>query len=405
MKKLRCNRLGIALVTTILLLNVMVVMAFCLAITSLQNLSLSRSEYDAMRSQHVAEAGASDALGQLKSNPSFAGSFTHTMTTLPDTASVTVVNNASGSTTLTGSNGASIPTGCAYILSVARAVNGKVTRSTGVLCQLSAPASMFAYAEFGHSGLTLTGSVSTDSYNSKSGTYAQTVQSQGGNVGTNAIGPNAVTLSGATRVGGSVSVGVGGSQSNININGGATYNSWGALSTSVAWPSVTIPSGTRQGSYRGSGLSLSAGTYGDYTISGAGSLVLAPGTYVFDSLTLSGNSHLVVSGATTIYITGNTGQGIDLSGGAVVNPTLTASNLVFYGGSNVTSAKVSGGASAYFALYAPNADISVKGPEGIYGSVMGDTVTASGNAAVHYDQALSASTGATATQMIYWQTF
>ena len=46
-----------------------------------------------------------------------------------------------------------------------------------------------------------------------------------------------------------------------------------------------------------------------------------PGTYVFDSLSLSGSSQLVITGATTIYVTGANNGTLNLSGGTVLNTT------------------------------------------------------------------------------------
>lgn len=81
-------------------------------------------------------------------------------------------------------------------------------------------------------------------------------------------------------------------------------------------------------------------------------LNLAPGTYVFDSITLAGQATLNVSGKTTVYITGKTGSGLDLTGGGVVNPSLP-SNLTIYAGPLVTSAKVALNGTAAFASRQP----------------------------------------------------
>ena len=47
---------------------------------------------------------------------------------------------------------------------------------------------------------------------------------------------------------------------------------------------------------------------------------------------------------------------------------------------------------AYFALYAPAANISISGNAVIYGAIVGNEVSMNGNGAVHYDKALESIT-------------
>ena len=119
-------------------------------------------------------------------------------------------------------------------------------------------------------------------------------------------------------------------------------------------------------------------TTGNLNMSGGGTIALAPGTYCFDDVTLSGGSSLIISGPTTLNITGK----FNGSGGSVSNTTLDAFNLKVNvsGGADV---KMSGGTNAYMVLYAPESDVDVSGSSPYFGSIIGKTLTASGGSFLH----------------------
>lgn len=116
------------------------------------------------------------------------------------------------------------------------------------------------------------------------------------------------------------------------------------------------------------------------------------GTYNINSLTLSGNSTLVVTpgttGAVVVNLAGKSVSGgnaaLDLSGGVMSNTSGLASKLQFYY-AGVQPIKLSGGAGSYAVVYAPNAPINVSGGSHLYGAMVGSTVNSSGGAAIHYD--------------------
>jgi hypothetical protein len=139
---------------------------------------------------------------------------------------------------------------------------------------------------------------------------------------------------------------------------------------------------------------LAPGQYGNLSASGGTTVHVSKGTYSLNSLTLSGNSTLVVdSGPVVMNIAGislsNGGTALDLSGGSMSNASGIPSNLQFYyGGSR--SAKLSGGAGNFAVVYAPNSPITLSGGSHFYGSIIGSTITLSGGTAVHYDRSLPA---------------
>jgi hypothetical protein len=121
---------------------------------------------------------------------------------------------------------------------------------------------------------------------------------------------------------------------------------------------------------------------GDLTVSGGRTATLADGTYCFHSLTLSGGSVLRVNGPVVIYLTGQ----LNASGGSFLNLTHVPANLQvwssFTGGNGVTLA---GGGGAYLAVYAPGTSVGLSGASPLYGALLGKTLTASGDSAIHYD--------------------
>jgi hypothetical protein len=130
-------------------------------------------------------------------------------------------------------------------------------------------------------------------------------------------------------------------------------------------------------------------------ISGGTTVNVSGGTYNINSLTLSGNSALVVTpntGPVVVNLAGKSLSGgnaaLDLSGGSMSNSSGMASNLQFYyAGSQPV--KLSGGTGSYAVVYAPNAPINISGGSHFYGSIIGSTVNSSGNTAIHYPTALA----------------
>jgi hypothetical protein len=127
----------------------------------------------------------------------------------------------------------------------------------------------------------------------------------------------------------------------------------------------------------------------DVKLTGGAILHLKAGTYNFNSISLQGNSQIVVdSGPAIIQITG-TGQTtpIDLSGGTTTNMSYIPKKLqiVYAGTDNV---KVAGGAAAAMMVFAPNAAVKLTGGSDLYGAVLGKTIDDGGGTSIHYDRDL-----------------
>ena len=127
---------------------------------------------------------------------------------------------------------------------------------------------------------------------------------------------------------------------------------------------------------------------GDLTVSGGGTATLAAGNYCFHSVTVSGGSTLSVNGAVSISVTGQ----FNTSGGSIQNTTNIPANLQVsssYTGNNGVT--VSGGSGAFMSIYAPGTSVTVSGSSPFYGSLVGKTLTVSGNSQIHQDIGLPCS--------------
>ena len=104
----------------------------------------------------------------------------------------------------------------------------------------------------------------------------------------------------------------------------------------------------------------------------------------------------------------NSGEQSDFaagSSGGVVNTTGKAENLQIFSISSTQEIKLQGGSQGYMAVYAPKSSIIFSGGSDIYGAVVGNTITDSGGAKVHYDVHLSSLGGAGVVMLAWRQVF
>jgi len=164
-------------------------------------------------------------------------------------------------------------------------------------------------------------------------------------------------------------------------------------------PDVSVPSLTVDHT------TLAAGSIGDPFASWSS----APEVYHISSFSMSGNNTITVVGPTVIIVDGD----FKLSGQAELNIVGTESYLEIYVGGDLdltgkgvlnseqkpeafqvwgTAAsgagqtiKVAGNGDFAGILYAPNADLEIKGNGNVSGAAVGEDITLTGNAAFHYD--------------------
>ncbi len=259
-------------------------------------------------------------------------------------------------------------------------------------------------AVFADDTLTLSGGGYTDSYDSSVGPYDLALIPKGvqGNAGSN----NDITTSGNSSFYGAVAAKDALSMSGGTVTGKATAG--GAVSGSgttfaagatvvPGLPRVDLPNIDAQAAAfatsnsNATGITYSDPSKGSYdpatrnlTCSGI-TAFLAPGTYYFQNVTLSGGARITLSGPTTIYVTGKLAS----SGGGTINNPASPQDLQLYGTSTCTSIGLSGSGNFSGILYAPTALIDVSGGGNCFGTVIGRTIKATGGTKIHRDISLS----------------
>ena len=285
------------------------------------------------------------------------------------------------------------------------AQNNYIVTSTGtfgginrkVTC-IATKNSVFNYAGFGSSSVTMSNSASTDSYDSSLGRY-----NVNGNIGSNGdIGGNAdISMSNSADINGNASTGPSGTFSDPThqyVSGTVTH------ANNVSLPAVTVPS-TLTGLASGGAINLS----------NSGTQTINSGNYKFSTINLSNSAALTINATTApvnIYLTGNntsvsisnsaqiiipatntqpvtfyTDGGTSISNGSLVNNSYAPSNFLLYSTSN-RAINISNSGSFYGAIYAPSASVNMSNSSTIYGSIIAGSLNMSNSAAIHYDKAL-----------------
>ena len=276
---------------------------------------------------------------------------------------------------------------------------GSSTRSIEAVLR-SEPTSLFLRALFSNDPLTVSGNISTDSYDSRDGSYASqashvdpvtgiTYANPHGDIGSN----QGINASGSITVMGNATPGPGYS---VSTSGNAYIEG----STTCAPHPVSLPVPT----YAPVGPSLGA-----FNIGGATTRTLGPGTYHYSSFRTSGRSTARCQGNVTLYVDGNFlisglsslvilpgshvtiqhGSGsFQVTGNGVANLGHNPLDFMVYS-STAGRVENSGNSDFYGAIYAPNADTWLTGNSDTYGSVVGRVLHVTGNSDFHYDEALA----------------
>lgn len=279
---------------------------------------------------------------------------------------------------------------------------------------------LFSYALFGKDLVQIEGGSTTDSYDSRAGTWAAQAVNPGafpvpyaktnGTIGSNLD----VLVNNNTAVRGGAHPGPTGSF------GGNAGNVWDGVSNLPEPTDLPLPpldefleamkfngNGKIDGTQHG--VTYDPVTY-KLKLDAGQTLTLDGGTYFFTELVAEGNGKLVVTAATTLYVTGR----LSFKGGLLANATGQPSDLVIHshpydivpgydpsvGGTIV----MEGDENAAYALYAPERPVSLAGSSHTFGAVVGKTVNLRGGSSFHYDEALADwgyANGALGTR-IYW---
>jgi len=362
-----------------------------------------------------------------------------------DTYTVQVWNNYNGSNNITGFNNVVVPPGYTYILATGRVgsdAHARATKHVGAMLKKGTPFDNFGL--FGDESVRFNGNISVDAYDSSTG---QNMAGEG-DTGTNGHQQGAITINGsAASIDGSLWVGPGsilGTNGAISVTGHPTVTGEEEiLPQEVPMPEVVIPSGLQQltlpsevscnniniayssghiqtqGRYKfaylssrtpgqgqgqgqgsggsGSTVELDPGQYsGTLNVSNHQTVVLTgPGTYVFDGINMAAQAEIQVNttgGPVKIYVNGDikftggstTGSIYNHHDGGAPKPT----DLLIYGTQNCTTMDLTGNSEAYLGVYAPSAQINMRGNAGLHGALVGKDIWIHGHPDFHYDVAL-----------------
>lgn len=391
---------GIALALTlgvVLLLVLAAVTAYRNASAVLSAASLGLYERQA---RCAAEAGLADAIVAIRAVPDWSG-FVPARRSLPSAESlsyiVDVTRNDLGVSSSVAPDGTQVPPGTIYLHATGYASQG-MTRVVTALATRS-DGRLFRYAVFGSNGVSTSGGTVVDAWDSALGPYGpSTLVPDGADVGTNATSAGALSFGGGTRIEGDLYVGPG-ADPTVAIAGADAASGTVNVNPSrvplalLSPPSSEAPSSGSVKVANGQTRTLAPGTYGDLTVSG-GVLTLTGGTYAFTA-GRSASGSILVKGGGVIKVAPGAGPvrvffsgSWDSQGGAIINPSGLASNLVFVAAPSVTSVTLVGNTDATYGFYAPTADLKITGGSDIAGGLVGASVRISSSTGIHFDAGL-----------------
>ena len=383
------NDKGVMLVMALALLGILWFMVLGFARSSVQSLRLANANLASERALHAAEAGLMVTLKNLKADPKYR----------PPKTTVKLVNSASTYQVfyLEGSAApVKLPTDAIYLLSKGIDRSG-LFREVGVVIKLGTSSqSLLNFSIFTNS-MSVDGGSHIDSYDSEVGIN---VIGDKATVGTNSTKAGSITMGAGTTIRGEIKVGPGGvtglarpSQPTLNSLNTVwkNWNAWSGNESTMDQPQEYPPvesqaAGTSNLSVGWQGADVKPGAYRDLQVNGGGEVRLSGGTYVFNSIKLTGGAKIAVSGnqPVVIYVKDQ----FDMSGGTVHNTSERARNLVVMLDKGA-EAKLTGGARAFMVVYGPEALINMSGGTHLYGALVANQVNMTGGARIHYDENLA----------------
>ena len=151
-------------------------------------------------------------------------------------------------------------------------------------------------------------------------------------------------------------------------------------------PSRLSPTGPSHRLIHSDELELKPGSYGDLDLSNSARLVLAPGEYRVENLTLHNSADVDLDGPVVLYI----GKSLSVLNSADLNKRGRPGDLQVYQAepNRAINVVVANSAEAHMAVCGPTANVRIANQGTVYGSVIARQVSMANQAAVHYDPAL-----------------
>lgn len=397
------------------------------------------------QSFHLAESGVEIGLAQYNYQYTLGGSgfqggsgwsstngtYTLTVSNLTDSSG----NNTVGTLKVVASGiGGSNPqfTGVGTVTS---ANYGGASLTRAVMVTLAgASSSLFPYALVSKTALSFSGSAYIDSYDSSdttkstNGQYDPAKKQANGNIATTFSSGTAFSLAGSATIAGSVSMGPGGT---ATFSGGTamgptfvgqattvgTAVSDGWLTSAFTSPpqDVTVPSAL-----------ASASNVGTLNLHNSLTQTISGGNYIYNVMSITGNSSLTITGNVNLYILGNVavqnsgsiniepgssltvyigGATADIEGAGIVNNGLRSENNEWYGLSTMNTATIANSGAFNGTLYAPDAKVTISGSGSISGALVVSNLVMGTSGSIHYDQSLKSTSGGSNTtcNIVSWQ--
>jgi hypothetical protein len=171
----------------------------------------------------------------------------------------------------------------------------------------------------------------------------------------------------------------------------------------IFWPDVVLPRGSGDwlpmvsGTVGGVFYNAIATNSGDYYIAGgnlSGKILIAASGVrlrVDSGIDFTGSDGILLTSNASLVIYMN-GSVANLGGNGIVNPG-TPTNFLYFGTRNNTSLSIGGNGETTGALYAPHADVTLRGgganDQELSGTVVGRSIRLMGHYRIHYDEALA----------------
>ncbi len=393
---------GVALITGLLILMSLTAIGLFATNATIVHQDISANLKASKQGFYLAEAGLQHARLFLIQHSDNWSSYAST-TAMPLIAATQLVNPGTYTVTVQDAGGGGLMVHS----------TGNTSGQTSIVIEalLTHKPALFPCVACASSTITLSGGSTTDSFDSSVSGYTGYSPLTAGSNGKVRSSNGTISLLGdGTQVQGDATAGGSGT---VSVSGGATVTGTTTNGAPpLTFPPVdTSPCGSPPDYSASNG--ITGGSYntstGALTASGGATVILAPGTYCFSSVTLSGGSILQVNEAVRIYLDiKNSGDKSDFSGGSsggVVNTTGKADNLQIVSLSSSQGITLSGGSQAYMAVYAPNSPITFSGGSDFYGAVVGNTITDSSGTKMHYDVHLSDLGGAGVVMLAWRQVF
>jgi hypothetical protein len=366
MNNLFKNERGSSLLIALALMGMLSLLAIMALKNANTSLELSFDRFHSDESFYIAEAGAKRAYVTIRDNPVWdsgfvnvafgTGNYTVNVTDSSDDAALddTIV------VTSTGQN--------------------EYASSTIEMLLVPQPYHPFRAALFADSSVDIRNSMETDSYNSDSGSYWTTVDSSGGDVGSNGT----IEIKNGAVIGGNVGTSLAGG---VSVNSGAVVT--GTITTDappqqlqdVTQAELDLAEAT---SAAGTGITGSY-TYnsGTKAFETSGTVNLAGGVYYFSSLVLKNSATLTITpGAkVTIYVDGD----IEIKNSGGINDGGTPENLMILSTGDLV---LKNGGNMFGVFYSPNATCDLRNSGAFYGAIVANDIIGHNSANFHYDRNL-----------------